>query len=872
MLTVIPLSNASSPRRIIKYVTGEGRSPIIRVRNLERSDSYESYIDQFRSTMDFYGKFSSSTDKRCYHYTIGASAEDGVSPEEIMDITEEFVDRVFPGYEVVMALHEKDTKGPHSHFVVNAVNIRTGVKMQMWRKDWMRAEIVLNDISREHGIEERDLDKRNGASRTRSEIYITRRGESSWVSNVRNAADEAIETSSCEPEFVFRMAEKGYPVEIKSDPAEYLYHNPENSFTVRGRKLGADYTRRSLMERFSSGADSVPEPVVPVPVRPGKDNQLVTIWGAAPGDEVSYGEFTEERFRLTEDWRRYATLFAYWGFDFWDLNEFCLLAERGDIIEWHFFEGPGVKNKKISAPKPECLADIRLSDGERAYALDEMIPARCSYAMSAAAAGEFVRNMDELTKLFGVRVPNHGDSGFDSLDSDVFIRCAKESDAAKRKNGIWFCDLWLDYAARCIESGRPIVDIDRVHSLAREGRLIVHASGTMSKSGSGNVTGTYCIEPDGEACDGGAPIMAETCVCLPEDVSVRHRDACRAVMEGKMGEFFDSLSEMRNVLRCTEKTKDIVMSGDEITAADENLSAKRTDEIIESVWLPFGDGEKHTEKEIISEWRRYAKCDGAAGYGYIHLDEYMKLAKKGGLVKIRAFYDGCGVEHDGRPVELVVPEERIGKSPQRVLNENERYDIAFKADLEYFNALFPDDNGQDEREISSCGSVTETHEQQNRGNDFTDAPESESNLMSDSKHQKGYEIGKRMAYVEEKESDYRHFWISYAEHVSALGYNRVPLEEYMSRAKRSELVKMKVCYDAENGQNFDEPKCLAVPVEVAGDSLITVRRLISPEEKSKVFCDIKREFDEAEKREVMERNGAQNTSRKSVKGGNYDGK
>jgi len=84
----------------------------------------ESAYQEFMNTKLQYGK----TDGRMfYHFTQTFSPTEDITPETAHEIAAKFAEKMFPGFEVLVATHT-DKAHTHSHFVVNSVSCENGYK------------------------------------------------------------------------------------------------------------------------------------------------------------------------------------------------------------------------------------------------------------------------------------------------------------------------------------------------------------------------------------------------------------------------------------------------------------------------------------------------------------------------------------------------------------------------------------------------------------------------------------------------------------------------------------------------------------------------------------------------------------------------
>ena len=165
--------------------------------------------DEFLATKDLYKKRDGVM---FYHYIQSFAADDNLTPEEAHQIGLEFAEKVWPGFEVVVATHT-DTHCIHNHFVLNSVNAETGYK---YRTNRTHLETTLWKISDKtclaHGLSiiEPSEDKKTSGLGNR-EYQSAKKGES-WKFRLRSTIRSAMEKCGTKEAFINYMRAAGYEV------------------------------------------------------------------------------------------------------------------------------------------------------------------------------------------------------------------------------------------------------------------------------------------------------------------------------------------------------------------------------------------------------------------------------------------------------------------------------------------------------------------------------------------------------------------------------------------------------------------------------------------------------------------------------------
>ena len=192
---------------------------------VDMQNSTESAYKQMLDTKRLFDKL----DKRqAYHYKLSFPSNDDVSPEQVMNITDELCSRCFSNYECAYSVHT-NTEHLHSHIVFNSVGF-DGYKYE--KGDWQRyIQPVVNDICMKYGLSGLDLDvdenlKLNYRSKKNMNYnsWMKNKGtkvQSSEYTNVmiKKDLDECIAAAHSYDEFVRLMTEKGH---VYDDSHKYI--------------------------------------------------------------------------------------------------------------------------------------------------------------------------------------------------------------------------------------------------------------------------------------------------------------------------------------------------------------------------------------------------------------------------------------------------------------------------------------------------------------------------------------------------------------------------------------------------------------------------------------------------------------------------
>ena len=256
-------ASKAKPKRAIDYVTRKDKAVIISSQSMDDS---RSYAEQFRETCDLYGKGNGYDERKHYHFKLSIDPADTPLPQQSHELAEKMAQLLFPDHECVIATHT-DSNTIHSHIIVNAVSFETGKKLHMNMVEYQACKDLVNKLGAEMGFtplnwrtktaEKRErinageavsTDKKN---LTLAEENIAKKGslnKESWKEALRTAIDEAKSQCTGRAEFE-RYLNEYYNVIMPRNTAKtisFVHPAVGEKFTIRGAKLGADYTADSI--------------------------------------------------------------------------------------------------------------------------------------------------------------------------------------------------------------------------------------------------------------------------------------------------------------------------------------------------------------------------------------------------------------------------------------------------------------------------------------------------------------------------------------------------------------------------------------------------------------------------------------------------
>ena len=217
---------------------------------------------------------------RFYHYVQSFSPDEDVSPETVHEIGLELA-KAFGNREVLVATHI-DKEHLHNHFVVNAYDLETGIKLHANLDFLCELRNKSDEICKAYGLSTLDpyTHKRNYENLGQKEYRAAIKGES-WKMRLCFVIDECMKSASSKDEFIEAMRARGYDVvwtderkyityvvpgtegknprrvrDIKLHEEKYLKENMENEFRIRQGEARRFEGDECPEERYGNGNDT----------------------------------------------------------------------------------------------------------------------------------------------------------------------------------------------------------------------------------------------------------------------------------------------------------------------------------------------------------------------------------------------------------------------------------------------------------------------------------------------------------------------------------------------------------------------------------------------------------------------------------------
>ena len=236
----------AKPNKAIKYITDPKKAAIIVTHAL---DDERDYAAQFKETYNLFGKGLSFGSRKYYHFKHSFDPKDNVSPAEASQMTEELAQQVFDDHEYVIATHT-DKAHVHCHLIVNSVSFVTGKMLHLNNTEYGELKDLSNSIAEKHGYSTLDFRKKAADRISSEEKQITLNGGTSWKEELREVI--AIAVHDCTTMEEFESYINNYGVTITRNTERTIsFKHPNKQKSIRGDKLGADYTKEAILNELS---------------------------------------------------------------------------------------------------------------------------------------------------------------------------------------------------------------------------------------------------------------------------------------------------------------------------------------------------------------------------------------------------------------------------------------------------------------------------------------------------------------------------------------------------------------------------------------------------------------------------------------------
>ena len=245
MAVIKSLPATKSLSNQLKYLENEGKT----VEELKEgiNCTTDNVEREFNIVKQLHNK---TTGKQYYHFTQAFSPEDNITPDKAHQLGKEWIERNIQGHQVYMVTHI-DKNHIHNHFVINSVNMDNGLKLQISPFKLLEMKKDSNSLCDRENLSKINLEPNKGISKTDSEYRLEKKGVTPWKDELRQCIDFGRSKTKSIEELKEYLKEH-FNIEVRETKNSISYKHPEQNKSVRGNKLGGDYTKEGLLNEFNA--------------------------------------------------------------------------------------------------------------------------------------------------------------------------------------------------------------------------------------------------------------------------------------------------------------------------------------------------------------------------------------------------------------------------------------------------------------------------------------------------------------------------------------------------------------------------------------------------------------------------------------------
>ena len=181
-------------------------------------------------------------------YRIIQSFKPGeISPEEANRLGYELAMKFTGGQHQFVVSTHVDKAHIHTHIEFNSVNLNCDGKFVNVKDSYLVLRRLNDELCRAHGLSIIENPKPTAKEHKQKELAAAKRGVS-WKERLRQTVDRVLSDCRGYDDFLAKMRAEGY--EIK-EGKNLSFRAPGQERFTRSSRLGADYTREALRDRFA---------------------------------------------------------------------------------------------------------------------------------------------------------------------------------------------------------------------------------------------------------------------------------------------------------------------------------------------------------------------------------------------------------------------------------------------------------------------------------------------------------------------------------------------------------------------------------------------------------------------------------------------
>ena len=260
MAIVKRMSSKAKVGKIEKYLKQDDKTEekLISAMNCDS----DNFAKQCEMTNLLYNKNQEKGDRKYYHIVQSFSPKDNdkLTYEQAHKIAMKYAEKNFKGHEVLVITH-KDKEHIHNHYVLNSVNLETGIKYRADNKSLWQLRRTSNELCKEYELTNSIQDLKKKAKEIINNAEI--RGNKSWQGELKSQIIEVSKSAISLDDFRNKLYEK-YKVLTqivtrtrKGKKQDILEYKPKDNrkFFDGQRRLGTDFGKEYIDELTRRNAE-----------------------------------------------------------------------------------------------------------------------------------------------------------------------------------------------------------------------------------------------------------------------------------------------------------------------------------------------------------------------------------------------------------------------------------------------------------------------------------------------------------------------------------------------------------------------------------------------------------------------------------------
>lgn len=198
------------------------------------------------------------------HNIISFHKDEQITPEQVLEISRQFVDRFFPDHQSLIAVH-RDREHLHCHILTNSVSYVDGHKLHQTKHDLQLQKDFTNELCRDQGLSVTEKGHHfDGSLIEQGEItawskdkynLLINNTKDSFVADCALAIMSVMSGGCCSrDDFISEMAQQGWEVQWMDNRKHIVFEN-ENGDKVRDSRIentfaGLEVNKEALNHEF----------------------------------------------------------------------------------------------------------------------------------------------------------------------------------------------------------------------------------------------------------------------------------------------------------------------------------------------------------------------------------------------------------------------------------------------------------------------------------------------------------------------------------------------------------------------------------------------------------------------------------------------